>query len=246
MGRFKDLSDYDNYIISKIQESKLLLIDLDGTLIDFEKIDNLIISALFPDSNIIHFMDKILWKINKLDILGNGYAGLKIRLAVYSLFDRKVTYAQTKQIYSKLYKKFASKELVNVYNDILKTIISNGYEILIATKNVYAEELLKKLEENGQNLELDLIVLRKDKRKKFEELISKYSGKICVIGNNLSDDIISSIKIGSPFVYIGKSKAVNFILQAINTVSYKFGKEKIESRGVQLDEFSETLKLFKK
>ena len=47
MTNSKFLSDYDKKTIQKLKDSKLLIIDLDGTLIDFEKIDNIIISTLF-------------------------------------------------------------------------------------------------------------------------------------------------------------------------------------------------------
>ena len=42
MTNSKVLSNYDRKTIKKLRESKLLIVDLDGTLIDFEKIDNII------------------------------------------------------------------------------------------------------------------------------------------------------------------------------------------------------------
>lgn len=77
MSHSKSLSNYDNNFINMIKESKLLIIDLDGTLIDFEKIDNAIIKELFSGNSFISIVDKILWKVNKLDVLGNGYARIK-------------------------------------------------------------------------------------------------------------------------------------------------------------------------
>ena len=43
------------------------------------------------------------------------------------------------------------------------------------------------------------------------------------IDNNLSDDIVNSYKIGSPYIYIGKSKVVNFIISLTNKLFNKSG-----------------------
>ena len=43
MAYSENLSNYDKEHLKRIRESKLLIVDLDGTLIDFEKIDNMII-----------------------------------------------------------------------------------------------------------------------------------------------------------------------------------------------------------
>ena len=71
MAYSENLSNYDKEHLKRIRESKLLIVDLDGTLIDFEKIDNMIISYLFPDNRLINSIDNILWKVNNLDVFGN-------------------------------------------------------------------------------------------------------------------------------------------------------------------------------
>ena len=72
MANSNYLSNYDKDTVNKLKESKLLIIDLDGTLINFEKIDNIIIASLFPESRVINSIDNILWKINRLELFGNG------------------------------------------------------------------------------------------------------------------------------------------------------------------------------
>ena len=139
----KNLSDYDRDFMKMLQESKLLIVDLDGTLIDFEKIDNMIIKQLFPDSRIIDTIDNILWKVNRLDVLGNGYASLKIRLAVYSMFS-KYTLKECKRMYGAMYEELARVELASVYASTLSKIIANGYKVAIVTRNVYAKNLLER------------------------------------------------------------------------------------------------------
>lgn len=75
MSNQKTLFNYDKNLRKILKSSKLLMIDLDGTIIDFEKIDHIIIKELFPSSRAISFIDNLLWTINRLDIFGNGYAG---------------------------------------------------------------------------------------------------------------------------------------------------------------------------
>ncbi|MBQ8379412.1 MAG: hypothetical protein IJX34_01190 [Clostridia bacterium] len=244
----KNLSDYDRDFMKMLQESKLLIVDLDGTLIDFEKIDNMIIKQLFPDSRIIDTIDNILWKVNRLDVLGNGYAGLKIRLAVYSMFS-KYTLKECKRMYGAMYEELARVELASVYASTLSKIIANGYKVAIVTKNVYAKNLLERSffktnKEISDNL--SLVILRKDKKKKFKDMVKQYEGKVCVIGNNLSDDIMNSYKIGSPFIYIGKSKAINFILSLVNKIAYKIGIKSIYNRGIQFRTFRQVGTVFEK
>lgn len=238
MANSKILSNYDKETIEKLKESKLLIIDLDGTLIDFEKIDNIIIASLFPNNKIINSIDNILWKVNRLDIFGNGYAGLKLRLAFYSLFSN-YTLDECKKEYKRLYDSIARMELTNIYNSILADIIESGYDVAIVTKNVYAKELLKKnilgLDfRNGEKLKL--IVLKKAKKKQFKEMVTKYNGKVCVIGNNLCDDIMNSYRIGSPYIYIGRSKAVNVIIS--------FANKYFKKSGVQFKSFKNIKSIF--
>lgn len=234
MTNSKFLSDYDRKTIQKLKESKLLIIDLDGTLIDFENIDNIIIQTLFPDSKAVKFIDKMLWKINKLDVLGNGYTGLKIRLKVYSLFS-KYTMRQLKYKYGTMYGMLAKKELRHVYNETLRDILLKGYSIQIVTKNVYApvdlvDNLKKDLEKN--NLNLIFSTLKKNKNKFIKENVKTHDGKACIIGNNLSDDIITSFRLGLPYIYIGNSLIVRAIIRITNKI--------FKNKGIQVTRFDKT------
>lgn len=238
MSHSNVLSDYDRKTIESLKESRLLIIDLDGTLIDFEKIDNIIIGKMFPDSRVINSVDNILWKINKLDLFGNGYAGLKLRLAIYSLFSSKYSYKECKREYERLYKRLARIEFLSRYATTLREIIDNGYKVAVVTKNVYARQMLdgNYLSHDFKGEKLKLIVLRGNKKEKFKDMIKKYNGEVCVIGNNLSDDIINSFRIGSPYIYIGKSKIITIIINFSN----KFFKKK----GIQFKSFDKVKSIF--
>ena len=92
---------------------------------------------------------------------------------------------------------------------------------------------------------LKLLVLKKKKEKKFKKIAQKYD-KICVIGNNLYDDIISSYKIGSPYIYIGDSKIVKFILKVSNYIFDKNKDSAINKKGIQFKNFIQVKKIFEK
>lgn len=247
MAYSENLSDYDKEFLKRLKESKLLIVDLDGTLIDFEKIDNIIISYLFPDNKIINSIDNILWKVNNLDVFGNGYSGLKIRLAFYSLFCKR-SYKECKKIYSNMYDRLSRIAFTDVYASTLKELIDSDYKIIILTKNVYAKKLLnsnvfeldKKVSEN-----LKLIILKKEKKKQFKKIVERYD-KVCVIGNNLTDDIISSYKIRSPYIYIGESRIVKFILRVSNSIFDKNKDSAINRKGIYLKNFKQVKKIFER
>lgn len=232
------LSNYEKEILKKIKESELLIIDLDGTIINFEKIDNVIIAQLFPRNKIINSIDNFLWKINRLDLIGNGYTGLKIRLYFYSLFS-KYSYIECKEKYNKMYERFAKEEFYSIYSSVLRKILNNGYDIAIVTKNVCAKNLFNKCFFNikmEDRERLNLVVLKEAKKKQFLNMVKQYGGRVCVIGNNLSDDIMNSYRIRAPYVYIGKSKAVSFIISVLNKV---FG-----IKGIQLRSFNKVKSIF--
>lgn len=247
MAYSENLSNYDKEHLKRIRESKLLIVDLDGTLIDFEKIDNMIISYLFPDNRLINSIDNILWKINNLDVLGNGYSGLKLRLAFYSLFCKR-SYKECKKIYADMYSKLSQMEFIDVYVSTLKGLVDDDYKVIILTKNVYAKNLL---ESNIFNLDekvrenLELLILKKEKKKQFKKIVEKY-GKVCVIGNNLSDDVISSYKIRSPYIYIGESKIVKGVLKLSNCIFDRNKKSSINRKGICLKNFKQVKNIFQK
>ena len=66
MANSNYLSNYDKDTVNKLKEPKLLIIDLDGTLISFEKIDNIIIASLFPESRVINSIDLYVIQLKKL------------------------------------------------------------------------------------------------------------------------------------------------------------------------------------
>ena len=244
MTHFLDLSNYDKLKCS-LEKTKLLLVDLDGTLIDFKQLDNLIIGAIFRDNPNVLRIDNLLWKINSLDVIGNGYNGLKLRLAVYSFFTRR-NYKEVKKSYRYNYSTNARRLLLYTIKDELEDIINSNRKMVIVTKNVYAEGILDDIDniigkELAENIKL--VILEKNKKNTINQIKSKYKDNILVVGNNLFDDIISSWREGLPFIYIGKSSTVKKIINYLNN---KHRKSNIDNKyGICVDSISEITRSLK-
>ena len=75
-----------NFNYSESNKVPSILFDLDGTITNFEELDNRIIrEEIFKDCPIVVAIDKIAWKVNRLDLIKNTTIMLKLRLFVYSL-----------------------------------------------------------------------------------------------------------------------------------------------------------------
>ena len=139
-------------------------------------------------------------------------------------------------------------EFIDVYISTLKELMDNDYKVIILTKNVYAKKLLesnifgldKKVKEN-----LQLLILKKEKKKQFKKIVQKYD-KVCVIGNNLSDDVFSSYNIRSPYIYIGESKIVKGILKLSNCIFDRDKRSSINRKGICLKNFKQVKEVFKR
>ena len=247
MKHLKKSSDYDEILLDKIRDSKLLLIDLDGTLINFEEIDHKIIEKVFFDKKrhrFIRLIDKFLWWINRQDIIGNGYASLKLRLWAYSIMCG-YAYGMCKAEYKELYQYWAEKALDKVLVEDLSYLIDEGYKIKIATKNVYAINLLNNIKSNTYSKEvLDLIVLEENKKQTIKNWVKLYENKVCIIGNNFWDDILNAYRTKSTYVYIGFSKFVENVCGFFDSTKSK--KRVPRKTGIQVESFEEIRKILMK
>lgn len=192
------------------KRNEIICIDIDGTLIDFKKIDNDIISKIFSKSKAVMLLDNFLWKINDLDIVGYNRCIFYLRMFIYSLISfSDIKFVFTK--YERMYYLLAKEQITKEKLEVVKKLEDLGYKIYFVTRNMYAKHLIKHI---GNT------IIVKDKRKYY--LRNKESIKY-IIGNNYSDDIISSYllnlrnKINGKKnyvggMYIGKSKIVNKII----------------------------------
>lgn len=193
------------------ERNKIICIDIDGTLIDFKRIDNAIINKIFSKSKFVMLLDEFLWKINDLDIVGYNRLIFYLRIVIYSLLSfSNITFVFNK--YERMYYLLAKEQINEEKIEAIKKLESLGYGICFVTRNMYAKHLIK-------HIGFKTIIV-KDKRKFY----FKSNDDIAyIIGNNYSDDIFSSYLFNfknkikgkgnyAKGIYIGKSKIVDKII----------------------------------
>lgn len=246
-----NLSNYNKLmeedIVLKIKSSKVLLVDLDGTLIDFETIDHNIIDEIFNSNKNINFLDRVLWKINRQDVFGNGYSALKFRIWFYSLLCKQ-DYVTAKRKYAREYEASSKIELLEVFRKYLEEILNNGYDIVIVTKNKYASTILFDEVYTINNIlnknKIYLIVQMKNKNQMIKKIADVNDGKVTVIGNNFSDDILTAMKLKVPYIYIGRSKPVKALLSIVDGKKQEFGNLIICKKGIVIKNLSDAKAIF--
>lgn len=207
---------------------ELIIVDLDGTLCEFENVDHKIINDIFKESKAVLLLDKLLWRINRLDLISNTYAIFKVRIAVYSMMSFS-DYVINMKTYKEMYYKFLKDVCVSNYYKYLHSFNNSKVEVLLLTHDSLAREFLK---------DVNLIVTR-NKNSYIPSLLKYYDIK-AIVGNNFCDDILSAYKVNKIYkkrmskrraiiVYVGNSSLVKLLT-----------KNKV----VNISDISDILKLF--
>ena len=172
---------------------KLIFSDFDGTFFNFKEVDNKIIRHIFKNNLVVLFVDKLLWKINALGIIGNSMTGLKLRFLLYSvltlgIIKRQDIYSNYKNMYKNLaYKKYRRKLW------IIKQLEKKEYTFIILTNNYFTCDI-----------ETEYIVYTSNKRKILKQYIPEY-----LIGDNFWDDYRNCPK-GTKYVNVGRGLVSKF------------------------------------
>lgn len=194
-----------NFNYSESNKVPSILFDLDGTITNFEELDNKIIrEEIFKDCPIVVAIDKIAWKVNRLDLIKNTTIMLKLRLFVYSLIAG-ISYKKVFDEYSKGYVEYSRKEILK-HKKLIKALKEKGYHIIVLSNNKMADNLfLEEAEISSVN-------------SKFREIrkIKEYCYIKYFVGNNLMDDIVPAFLYNVKSVYVGKSKAAIWISKFLN------------------------------
>lgn len=183
-----------------------IVVDLDGTLIDFEKIDKKIIQSIYGENRGVKWIDKVLWKINSYDIITNNIFIFTMRILLYSIlsFSNPV---KAFVLYGIKYRENVLEQIDDTLLqnlDFLKTLADKMY---IATNDIFVHAIYK-------DLPVKNIVV--GKKKKFISSLYRHFEVKYVIGNNYMDDILSCKKLNQNYkkhdmktratmVYVGKS-----------------------------------------
>lgn len=189
---------------------ELIIVDLDGTLCEFENVDHKIINDIFKKSKAVLLLDKLLWRINRLDLISNSFAIFKLRIAVYSMMSFS-NYLINMKTYKKMYYMFLKDVCVSNYYKYLHSFNNSKVEVLLLTHDSLAREFLK---------DVNLIVTR-NKNSYIPSLLKYYDIK-AIVGNNFCDDILSAYKVNKIYkkrmskrratiVYVGNSSLVKLL-----------------------------------
>lgn len=182
----------------------LIIIDVDGTVTNFKRIDHEIIYDMFHRNKLVMMFDNLLWKINGLDYFTNKFWIFKLRILLYSLFSL-TGYKLNMIKYQKEYVQ-KTREDCKEYFEILHPVIEDlGYETLLLSHDRFAS-----------NVDDSITCTRDKKRYVLNNTYSKYD-VIYVVGNNYMDDIKLGmslrklnerlgVKLQTNIVYVGESK----------------------------------------
>lgn len=202
------------------ERKKIVYIDVDGTLIDFKKLDNYIISKIYSKNKIVKLLDKLLWWVNDFDIIGYSNFIFYARMCLYSIVSLK----NVKKVlcyYELLYSKYVKEHI----NESLKSVLmqlEDNYQVIIVTRNMYAKCI-------SDCIDLPVLVV-KNKNTFYSKLYNNDNISY-IIGNNYMDDIFSCYLLNMMYkrnkiknevtpIYIGKSKIVKWIVSK-KTVCFK-------------------------
>lgn len=184
----------------------IILFDVDGTVTNFERIDNLAIFKCFHSSKIVMRLDKFLWCINRLDVIANNFSLFKFRIWVYSLLSLS-NYKANLERYEKVYVEETKAEIAKYYESQYEKLKSLDAEVRFLSNN--------QLDTSTSSY---IISVKNKGKYVMEHVYGKYD-IVYVVGNNWADDVRLGLKLRKKTkttcpVYIGKSKfLINFVLK---------------------------------
>lgn len=183
------------------KRSPLIIVDVDGTLLNFRKIDEQIIQELFASNKVVKKLDYLLWKINELDYISNTRIFFVLRMLLYAIFSN-YSFFYLLDYYDRRYVVLGNKEMEENYQKVLR-LKKYGYHICVLTHNFFS---------NGFADIVPLISTNKKKSYIRKFLLKKYH--ICyIIGNNYLDDMKTALAYGAIPFYVGKSKLVKDLVE---------------------------------
>lgn len=197
-----------------MERKKLILIDLDGTMYDFKIHDNKIIKEMFGRYILVMFLDRVLWYVNNLDLISNKFYIFKIRIFIYSVLSFS-SFKENISKYAKKYQEYVKGDFFNNYTKYIKKLNKDDVRVVFVTNNPITKYLEK-------CFNVKVIVFKSNN--KSIPLLLKDNDIVLVIGNNFSDDILTSYKVNGYYqkmltdkktksIYVGKSKIVKFLTQ---------------------------------
>ena len=171
----------------------LAIIDIDGTITDFYKVDSEIISKLYGHNRIIKMIDKLLWKINSLDVITNRFLIFQLRMRLYSLLNSS-KYGEDVEMYREEYVEKAKQYFHSFMDNEYLVLKEKGIEILLLTCDPF-----------DGFCEEAVTVVQDKCRYVLDNVPSRYD-EVYVIGNNYMDDIRVGLKLRMKMRHNGKTR----------------------------------------
>lgn len=184
----------------------IILFDVDGTVTNFERIDNIAVFKCFKTSKIVMWLDKLLWCINRLDLIANNFPLFKFRIWIYSLLSFS-NYKANLKVYETVYVEETKKEIAKYYASQHERLKRLNMEIRFLSNN--------QLDTSTSSY---IITVKNKGKYVMKNICGKYD-IVFVVGNNWSDDVRLGLKLRKKNkttrpVYIGKSKVlIKFLLK---------------------------------
>lgn len=202
----------------------LAVIDIDGTINDFYKVDSEIISKLYHNSKLVRLLDKLLWKINALDLITNRFIIFKLRILLYSIITGK-NYRKSMVFYKQEYIRVAKEYLNSFMNKEYQSLRERNIDVVLLTCDPFDAFC-------GQN-----VTVVQDKFRYVRDNIAEKYDKLNIIGNNYMDDIKIGLKLRDcldisseiKIFYVGNSPVVKRIVKGKNVIVYPNLEETIAS-----------------
>lgn len=201
----------------------LAVIDIDGTITDFRKLDGQIIFELYGTNKVVMLLDKMLWKINALDLITNRFIIFKARILLYSLFARK-KYRECMALYKSEYTRQVKEYFNSFMNEEYNYLNDRGVDVIFLTCDPFDSFC-------GE----DVIVIQNKFKYLQYNVVEKYDS-IYIIGNNYMDDIKSGLKLrrlsevpsNIKIYYVGNSSLISRLKKSRDIMVCRTVKEAIQ------------------
>lgn len=209
----------------------LVIIDIDGTITDFKRIDHEIISNMYKKSKLVLAFDKLLWKINGLDYITNKMWLFKFRIFLYSILSLS-SYKLNMVKYQKCYVPKTKEDFDRYFSMLNSILIAKDYELLLISHDSFASKINEK------------VVSVRDKRRYVLNNVYTNYDIIYVVGNNYMDDIRLGLRLQKINMDLKEKAQTNIVY--IGTSKFLISKVLANKSVICIDTFEKFISEFEK
>lgn len=185
-----------------VLKPKIIVVDTDGVLIDFNKFFDKFIKDRFGKNKLALIFHRISMKVNSFDFISNSYSTLLLILLMYSVIGFK-NFFKLKKEFIMYYEDYLECNKENIKQMIIGIRDSEKKPTLVFVKsnNPYARKIVDIDGCNG-------FIFAKNWGY-FKRVVGIYKD-VKIIGNNFIDDMLPGKLLKIPHYYIGTSPMKKF------------------------------------